>query len=253
MDKQPRQTSEILQETLALLETNVARGTHQPQSRNSEAQTATGFNKVDTMLGEFSEGTVILVTSDLPEIAEHFLYQIASNIARNADRKVLLYSPQKPAHAVMQNMLALRGGISLAKFETGDFSAEDFSKLYEAVKTFATNNITMNDDAHKDLDGVVQETKEFMKNKKVDVVFASKTIDPTAEPLSKFSSEIRRPLILSLATPNPVVEELATVVISLKKIGEDKIVAKSRVSKNGRTEFFNIQYERECSRLTQML
>jgi hypothetical protein len=245
MTRHPRPTSELLIEAI------VPQGTRESLNRETATRSTTGFDKIDPLLEGFSGGEIVLVASDTPDIAEHFIYQMATNLALNADRRVLLYSPQKTASAVMQHMLSTRSSISLAKFEAGNFSAEDLVNLYDTVKTFATNNVAISDAEYENIDFFLRTAKPYIISRDVDVVLAAGAVITRSHAFSKISTALQKPLFLNLSTPNSAAQEASTVVISLKSESDQKVVGQSRVSKNGRTEFFSMRYEPQYSRLTQ--
>lgn len=112
--------------------------------------TATGFTKLDRILGGLHEGDLLLIAAR-PGIGKTSLaLNIATNIAEKrgdggTGASVVVFSLEMPREQLANRMVCTEAKVDLAKLRTGDLNRQDWGALIEAAERIAGMPIWIDD------------------------------------------------------------------------------------------------------------
>ncbi len=106
---------------------------------------ASGFTDLDKLTSGFHENELIIIAARPSVGKTAFALNVATNIARNTDKAVALFSLEMGPEQLVSRMISMVGSVEGKKLTTGRLEHKDWLKVGEAMSILADTNIYIND------------------------------------------------------------------------------------------------------------
>lgn len=106
---------------------------------------ASGFSDLDKLTSGFHENELIIIAARPSVGKTAFALNVATNIARNTDKSVALFSLEMGPEQLVSRMISMVGGVEGKKLTTGKLEHQDWLKVGEAMSILGETNIFIND------------------------------------------------------------------------------------------------------------
>jgi replicative DNA helicase len=134
-----RNISEVLDETMELLQKQLAEG-------GQMAGIPTGFDSLDHLLNGLQK-TDLMILAARPGMGKtSFALSIANNVALQAGKHVALFSLEMGAEQLVMRLLSSEAHVNLKELRGGRPSTDDFRRLVEAADRMASSAMVWIDD-----------------------------------------------------------------------------------------------------------
>ena len=114
---------------------------------NSQFDMSSGSNIVDTIIGGFRYGELVLVAGRPSMGKTSFAMNIAENAVIAGTKPVLVFSMEMPADSLVMRMLSSLGRIDQTKIRSGQLSDDDWPRLTSAVTLLNDKPLLVDDSA----------------------------------------------------------------------------------------------------------
>lgn len=106
---------------------------------------ASGFSDLDKLTSGFHENELIIIAARPSVGKTAFALNVATNIARNTDKAVALFSLEMGPEQLVSRMISMVGSVEGKKLTTGRLEHQDWLKVGEAMSILGETNIFIND------------------------------------------------------------------------------------------------------------
>ncbi len=115
------------------------------ENKGSIAGLKTGFVDLDKTTAGLHKSDLIILAARPAMGKTAFALNIAHNVAKYNNKATLIFSLEMGKEQLINRMLADASGVESFKLETGGFSADDFSKISQAMAELAETDIFIDD------------------------------------------------------------------------------------------------------------
>lgn len=151
-------TSELVNEVLIDIQTKF-------QETSSLAGLATGFKDLDPILQGLNKADLIILAGRPSMGKTAFSLNIATNISKNHNLPVLLFSLEMSKQQLIYRLLALLTGINSMKIRSGNLSSFDWEKLKEAIKSLSQLPIYIDDTSYITFSEIRAKSQQILQGK----------------------------------------------------------------------------------------
>jgi len=151
-------TSELVNEVLIDIQTKF-------QETSSLAGLATGFKDLDPILQGLNKADLIILAGRPSMGKTAFSLNIATNISKNHNLPVLLFSLEMSKQQLIYRLLALLTGINSMKIRSGNLASFDWEKLKEAIKSLSQLPIYIDDTSYITFSEIRAKSQQILQGK----------------------------------------------------------------------------------------
>ncbi|MEP6602235.1 MAG: replicative DNA helicase [Nitrospirota bacterium] len=186
----------------------------------------TGLSDLDAKLGGLHPGEVIVIAGDTAGGKTTLAHNIADHVGVDLGKTVQIFSYEMPALMVTNRMLAARARVNTAAFQTGRFSATEFTKIEVASAKLAAAPIFIEDNPDMTIEQLRARARRLKSSKGTELIVVDYVQKVPSD--QRRSDSRQREVAANSDALQKMAMELGVSVIVLSQLNEDGRVREAR-------------------------